>query len=202
VVGIGLCLVLADASSKAVQVVVLFICGCGIGPLFPCLIVAIQASVERKDLATVSTLNNFFRMTGSGFGVAINGALFQNYLNNALQRSNVPEAWAELAKSSAQRIVEIPDEELRRVVEDIYLRSMKTVFTALIPMAAMMFVLTFGVQHVRLNVKTTTPPTSSSDEKEANSTSITSPANTPLAHVAVTSADATARAAATEEVKK
>ncbi|KAK3809195.1 MAG: major facilitator superfamily domain-containing protein [Benniella sp.] len=206
VVGIGLCLVLADASSKAVQVVVLFICGIGIGPLFPCLIVAIQASVERKDLATVSTLNNFFRMTGSGFGVAINGALFQNYLNNALQQSNVPQEWAELAKSSAQRIVEIPDEEFRRVVEDIYLRSMKTVFTALIPMAAMMFVLTFGVQHVRLNAKTTAPPTSSADEKEVNSTSTTSPANTPLAHVTVTSADATASAAAVaaemEEVKK
>ncbi|KAI8363200.1 major facilitator superfamily domain-containing protein [Mortierella sp. GBAus27b] len=163
VTGIGLCLVLADASSKAIQIVVLFVCGCGIGPLFPCLIVAIQASVERKDLATVSTLNNFFRMTGSGFGVAINGALFQNHLNSQLERSNVPREWAELAKSSAQRIASIPDDEIRHTVEEIYLQSMKTVFTALIPMAAMMFLLTFGVQHVRLNAKAATPSTS---EKE------------------------------------
>lgn len=189
VIGIGLCLVLADSSSKAIQVVVLFICGCGIGPLFPCLIVAIQASVERKDLATVSTLNNFFRMTGSGFGVAINGALFQNHLNSALQNSIVPQEWAELAKSSAQRIVEIPDTEYRQVVEEIYLQSMKTVFKALIPMAAMMFVLAFWIQHVRLNAKaTTTPatPTATEEEEKLKST------NTPLARVTVTNPRSTA----------
>ncbi|KAG0300816.1 hypothetical protein BGZ98_008844 [Dissophora globulifera] len=165
-IGVGLCLILVDASSKAVQVVVLFVCGFGLGPLFPCLIVAIQASVERKDLATVSALNGFFRMTGSGFGVAINGALFQNQLNNALVASNVPQEWADLAKSSAQRIVEIPS-EYRGAVEDIYLKSMKTVFTALVPMAAMMFVLTFLIRHVRLNVKAR--PTDTLDEKEKTS---------------------------------
>ncbi|KAG0006914.1 hypothetical protein BGZ65_001877 [Modicella reniformis] len=194
VVGIGLCLVLADASSKTIQIVILFVCGCGIGPLFPCLIVAIQASVERKDLATVSTLNNFFRMTGSGFGVAINGALFQNHLNNGLQRSQVPQEWVDLAKSSAQKIVDIPNEEHRRIVEEIYLQSMKTVFTALIPMAAMMFLLTFGVRHVRLNTKAAPPA-----EKETGSN------QPPLASVTVTSADAISNAAATAaemEVKK
>ncbi|KAG0326143.1 hypothetical protein BGZ99_010048 [Dissophora globulifera] len=165
-IGVGLCLILVDASSKAVQVVILFVCGIGLGPLFPCLIVAIQASVERKDLATVSALNGFFRMTGSGFGVAINGALFQNQLNNALVASNVPQEWADLAKSSAQRIVEIPL-EYRGAVEDIYLKSMKTVFTALVPMAAMMFVLAFLIRHVRLNVKAR--PTDTLDEKEKTS---------------------------------
>ncbi|KAG0267262.1 hypothetical protein BG011_007673 [Mortierella polycephala] len=154
VVGICLCLVLANTSSKVIHVVILFVCGIGIGQLFPCLIVAIQASVERKDLATVSALHNFFRMTGSGFGVAINGALFQNNLNNGLARSNVPEQWTLLAKSSAQKIVEIPL-EYRGEVEEIYLSSMKTVFKAMIPMAALMFLLTFRLQHVRLNVKKT-----------------------------------------------
>ncbi|KAF9289368.1 hypothetical protein BGZ68_009482 [Mortierella alpina] len=162
VVGIGLCQILADTNSKAVQVIVLFVCGLGIGQLFPSLIVAIQASVERKDLATVSALHNFFRSTGSGFGVAINGALFQNHLRSSLDASGVPEEWAALAKSSAQKIVEIPL-EYRGMVEDIYLESMKTVFKATIPMAAMMFLLTFGLQHVRLNAKAAPTPA----EKEA-----------------------------------
>ncbi|KAG0198434.1 hypothetical protein BGX28_008162 [Mortierella sp. GBA30] len=162
VVGIGLCLVLAETPYKVVQVVILFVCGLGIGQLFPCLIVAIQASVERKDLATVSALHNFFRSTGSGFGVAINGALFQNHLRSSLDVSGVPVVWAELAKSSAQKIVEIPL-EYRGTVEDIYLESMKTVFKATIPMAAMMFLLTFRLQHVRLNVKAAPIPA----EKEA-----------------------------------
>ncbi|KAG0278195.1 hypothetical protein BGZ95_004508 [Linnemannia exigua] len=157
VVGISLCLVLAETSSKVIHVVVLFVCGMGVGQLFPTLIVAIQASVERKDLATVSALHNFFRMTGSGFGVAINGALFQNNLNSGLDTSGVPLEWTNLAKSSAQKIVEIP-EEYRTTVEDIYLESMKTVFKATIPMAVMMFLLTFLIRHVRLNVKAAPTP--------------------------------------------
>jgi len=164
VVGICLCLVLAETSSKAIHVVVLFVCGMGVGQLFPTLIVAIQASVERKDLATVSALHNFFRMTGSGFGVAINGALFQNNLNSGLAASGVPEEWTSLAKSSAQKIVEIP-EQFRGTVEDIYLESMKTVFKATIPMAVMMFLLTFLIRHVRLSVKAA--PTTPEPEKAA-----------------------------------
>ncbi|KAG0291872.1 hypothetical protein BGZ96_004774 [Linnemannia gamsii] len=152
VVGICLCLVLAETSSKVIHVVILFVCGLGVGQLFPTLIVAIQASVERKDLATVSALHNFFRMTGSGFGVAINGALFQNNLDSGLKTSGVPSEWADLAKNSAQKIVDIP-ETYRGMVEDVYLDSMKTVFRATIPMAVMMFLLTFLIRHVRLNAK-------------------------------------------------
>ncbi|KAF9357617.1 hypothetical protein BGX26_003408 [Mortierella sp. AD094] len=156
VVGICLCLVLASTSSKAIHVVVLFVCGMGIGPLFPCLIVAIQASVERKDLATVSALHNFFRMTGSGFGVAINGALFQNQLTNGLVSNNIPQDIAEIAISSAQKIVDLPI-EYRDLVENIYLDSMKTVFKATIPMAVIMFLLTFNLKHIRLNSKPSAP---------------------------------------------
>ncbi|KAF9167944.1 hypothetical protein BGX20_011454 [Mortierella sp. AD010] len=165
VVGICLCLLLAGTSSKAIQVVVLFVCGLGIGPLFPCLIVGIQASVERKDLATVSALHNFFRMTGSGFGVAINGALFQNQLKNGLASSNVPQDIADIAISSAQRIVDLPI-EYRGSVEAIYLDSMKTVFKATIPMAAIMFLLTFNLRHIRLNTK----PSASAEEAETKMT--------------------------------
>ncbi|KAF9297457.1 hypothetical protein BGZ74_009822 [Mortierella antarctica] len=169
VVGICLCLVLANTSTKAVHVVVLFVCGMGIGQLFPCLIVAIQASVERKDLATVSALHNFFRMTGSGFGVAINGALFQNHLSSGLVKAGVPEIYAELAKVSAQKIVEIPD-GYREVVEEIYLDSMKTVFKATIPMAALMFLLTFFLKHIRLNAKEPTVPVDEKAEIEVVTT--------------------------------
>ncbi|KAG0026865.1 hypothetical protein BGZ81_006039 [Podila clonocystis] len=169
VVGICLCLVLANTSTKAVHVVVLFVCGMGIGQLFPCLIVAIQASVERKDLATVSALHNFFRMTGSGFGVAINGALFQNHLSSGLVKASVPEIYAELAKVSAQRIVEIPA-GYREVVEEIYLDSMKTVFKATIPMAALMFLLTFFLKHIRLNAKVPATPVNEKAEIEVVTT--------------------------------
>lgn len=100
----------------------------------------------------MSALHNFFRMTGSGFGVAINGALFQNHLSSGLVKASVPEIYAELAKVSAQRIVEIPT-GYREVVEEIYLDSMKTVFKATIPMAALMFLLTFFLKHIRLNAK-------------------------------------------------
>ncbi|KAF9162706.1 hypothetical protein DFQ26_003311 [Actinomortierella ambigua] len=153
---IGLMQVLIDADSKAIQVVILFFCGLGVGNLFPCLIVAIQASVERKDLATVSALHNYFRMTGSGFGVAIGGALFHNQLHTKLVRGEVPEVYANLARQSAQRIVEIPDLFYRSLVQQYYLESMKTVFWALLPMSGMMFVLSLLIRHIRLNFKPAT----------------------------------------------
>ncbi|KAG0300463.1 hypothetical protein BGZ99_003784, partial [Dissophora globulifera] len=99
VVGIGLCIVLASTSSKAIQVVILFVCGVGTGPLFTCLIVAIQVAVERKDIATVSALQTLFRTTGAGFGIAINGALFQNQLRNSLAQTAVPNEYAQMAIS-------------------------------------------------------------------------------------------------------
>ncbi|KAF9420375.1 hypothetical protein BGZ94_009153 [Podila epigama] len=162
VVGIGLCLVLAGTSSKVAQVIILLVCGLGIGQLFPCLIVAIQASVQRKDLATVSALHNFFRMTGSGFGVAINGAVFQNQMRSGLASSGVPEVYTEMALLSAQRIVDIPS-GYRETVEAIYLDAMKTVFKATIPMAAIMFLLTFFLKHIRLNAKATAPTEETQD---------------------------------------
>ncbi|KAF9939451.1 hypothetical protein BGZ75_006534 [Mortierella antarctica] len=168
VLGICLTLVLAHSPSRVVHIAALLICGLGIGPLFPCLIVAIQASVERKDLATVSALHNFFRMTGSGLGVAINGALFQNQLNRALaqasEMSGLPVEYAEIAKISAQRIMDIPL-LYRGLVEDIYLESMKTVFKATIPMAALMFLLTLNMKHVRLNAKSV-PSSEKASEKQ------------------------------------
>ncbi|KAF9976174.1 hypothetical protein BGZ73_009028 [Actinomortierella ambigua] len=149
---VGLCQVLINSDAKAVQVIILLICGLGMGCLFPCLIVAIQAAVERKDLATVSALHNYFRMTGSGIGVAIGGAIFHNQLHTKLAGSDVPEVYADLARMSAQRIKEISD-EFRGTVELFYLQSMKTVFWALLPMSAMMVILSLAIRHVRLNVK-------------------------------------------------
>ncbi|KAG0240117.1 major facilitator superfamily domain-containing protein [Mortierella sp. GBAus27b] len=157
VLGICLCLAIAAVSSKLAHVGALLVCGLGLGPMFPCLIVAIQASVERKDLATVSALHNFFRMTGSGIGVAINGALFQNQLKSALESSTVPEEFVQMAVSSAQRIVDIPV-PYRSVVQGIYLDSMKTVFKATIPMAAIMFLLTFNLRHVSLSSRAEAVP--------------------------------------------
>ncbi|KAG0032257.1 hypothetical protein BGZ81_011349, partial [Podila clonocystis] len=145
-------LVLANTTTKAMHIVVLFICGMGIGQLFLCLVVAIQASVERKDLATVSALHIFFLMTRLGFGVAINVALF--HLSSGLVKASVPEIYAELAKVSAQRTVEIPA-GYRKVVEGIYLDSMKTVS---IPMAALKCLLTLFLKHIRLNAKAPAAP--------------------------------------------
>ena len=81
----------------------------------------------------------------------------------------MPEIYAELAKVSAQKIVEIPD-GYREVVEEIYLDSMKTVFKATIPMAALMFLLTFFLEHIRLNAKAPVVPVNEKAEIEVVTT--------------------------------
>ncbi|KAF9958304.1 hypothetical protein BGZ72_000616 [Mortierella alpina] len=169
VLGICLTLFLAHSPSRVLHIAALLICGLGLGALVPCQIVAIQASVERKDVATVSVLHNLLRMTGSGLGVAVNGALFQNQLTRALaqacEMSGLPVEYAQIAKISAQKIMSIPLLH-RGLVESIYLDSMKTVFMATIPMAALMFLLTLNVKHVQLNPKTVPSDDNPSEKQE------------------------------------
>lgn len=58
--------------------------GAGIGLVMPVLILAVQNSVDPRDLGTATSANNYFRQIGGSVGAAIFGTLFADRLADSL----------------------------------------------------------------------------------------------------------------------
>jgi EmrB/QacA subfamily drug resistance transporter len=54
---------------------VMALLGAGLGPMGPAVTIAVQNSVERRDMGTATSLTSFFRSMGGSFGVALLGAI-------------------------------------------------------------------------------------------------------------------------------
>ncbi len=65
----------------------LILIGCGLGMTMLTLLIAVQQAVERHQLGSVTSLNQFSRAIGGAFGVAIMGAVLTAGLSNHLMRS-------------------------------------------------------------------------------------------------------------------
>ncbi len=77
-VGVGL-LTLLDASSPFWEVTLfLIVLGAGLGQIMPSMTIAVQESVERRDLGSGISSVQFFRSIGSTVGVAIVGTVVTN----------------------------------------------------------------------------------------------------------------------------
>jgi len=62
----------------------LMVAGFGVGPIFPCTIVAAQNAVERRDLGAVSGATSFARALGGAVMVAAASALLLGLIAGAL----------------------------------------------------------------------------------------------------------------------
>ena len=71
----------------------LVLIGCGLGMTMLTLLIAVQQAVERHQLGSVTSLNQFSRAIGGAFGVAIMGAVLTAGLSSQLLRSaNAPDS--------------------------------------------------------------------------------------------------------------
>ncbi|KAF9556269.1 hypothetical protein EC968_008366 [Mortierella alpina] len=68
------------------EVCYLVAAGFGLGLVMQTIVLAVQSSVDAKDVAVATAITTFFRTIGSAFGVAITGAVF----NNAVQVNLAP----------------------------------------------------------------------------------------------------------------
>ncbi|OJV91124.1 MAG: hypothetical protein BGO39_26310 [Chloroflexi bacterium 54-19] len=82
-IGVGLLLTL-NASSPLWEVVVfMIVVGAGMGMIMPTMTIAVQESVERKDLGVGTSTVQFFRSIGSTVGVALVGtSVINSYSSN------------------------------------------------------------------------------------------------------------------------
>lgn len=130
-VGLGLMSTL-DAPSLGKQIGYGLLAGFGLGNTLQPSLIAVQAGVERKHMAVVTSFRNFVRNLGGTLGLAISGTV----INNAVRARLVPYG---LSSSDIQSLLDSPErfresngdqrtELLRLALSSAYQKGFRIVF--------------------------------------------------------------------------
>ena len=119
--------------------VYMLILGAGLGLVMQVLVLAVQNSVQPRDLGVATSASTFFRSLGGSFGTSLFGAIFTSQVASNIAR-NLPGA--DLAgtdlTSSPGVIAQLP-EAVRIGVIQAFADSTSTVFLAAVPFALAAF---------------------------------------------------------------
>jgi hypothetical protein len=131
----------------------MFILGIGIGLVMQVLVLAVQNSVEHRDLGIATSSASLFRSLGGAFGVSIFGAILSNRLAYNLPklvpgfasgRFNVDSL-----KGSPTQIRALPG-PIRDGVIEAFARSIHVVFLWTLPLIAIGFLITLLLKEIPL----------------------------------------------------
>jgi len=89
--GLGLLATIDRHTSAATMSAFMAVFGLGFGMVTQVLVLAIQNSVDRRDLGTATASANFFRALGGSIGVALFGAVFTAHAVDARRLQSAPE---------------------------------------------------------------------------------------------------------------
>jgi len=80
----GLLYLLDVDTSVAVQVILLFVAAIGVGALFPVPLIALQAAMPLKDMATSTSTMAVLRFLGGTIGISMGQAIYESGLRARL----------------------------------------------------------------------------------------------------------------------
>jgi hypothetical protein len=125
--------------------------GLGIGLVMQVLVLATQNAVDAKDLGVATSASSFFRSMGGAFGVAIFGSVFNNRLDHYLADAGPQLAGVDPAvlQSGPDALRSLPA-ETRTVVIDAFSTALHVTFLAVIPVAAIGFVVVLFLKELPL----------------------------------------------------
>lgn len=132
----------------------MLVLGVGIGLFMQVMTLAIQNSVDRKDMGTATSVATFFRSMGSSFGTAIFGAILTVRLNHHLHEL-IPNSsiTAENMQASKQQLAQLPPDITHGILE-AFVRAFHDVFIWAIPFAVLTFVVAFFLRETPLKTST------------------------------------------------
>ncbi|KAF9939427.1 hypothetical protein BGZ67_009552 [Mortierella alpina] len=148
-IGIGLLRLLRVGSSRSQEVCSLVVAGFGLGLVMQTIVLAVQSSVDTKDVAVATAITTFFRTVGSAFGVAITGAVFHNAVQDnfaPLIRSN-PDV-AKVIQNSYLAPTFGP--ELEHFILCAFMQALRKAFTVCTPFIGLAFLSSLFIQHHKL----------------------------------------------------
>ncbi|MEV0931629.1 MFS transporter [Streptomyces phaeochromogenes] len=117
--------------------------GAGIGLVMPVLILAVQNSVDPRDLGTATSANNYFRQIGGSVGAAIFGTLFADRLADSLaERLPAGDGLPDPESITPQLVHALPA-ELRDGYIAAYADAMPRIFLYLVPVLVLGLLVAF-----------------------------------------------------------
>ncbi len=131
----------------------LLVLGLGIGNVMQVLIIAVQNSVNPKDVGVATSGSTFFRSVGGTIGTALFGAVMTARLTSELT-SNLPagsgsESQISGITSAMSNIAALPD-TIRPIVLESFTSSLSTVFLCAVPILVVAFVFALFLKDVKL----------------------------------------------------
>ncbi|GAP93408.1 putative tetracycline efflux protein [Rosellinia necatrix] len=146
-IGLGLMSTLDENSGLGKQVGYSLLIGVGVGNTLQPALIAVQAGVERRDMAVVTSFRNFVRNLGATLGLAICGTLLNNIVANTLSTLSLSdEAAKSLLVSPQSYLSSLPADEaehIRSVLIPAYRHAFRVIFLLGAALAAFAFVLAF-----------------------------------------------------------
>jgi EmrB/QacA subfamily drug resistance transporter len=112
-------------TSTALYSIGMVVLGVGFGLCGPPLLIAVQNSVEMRDMGAATSANSFFRSMGGSFGVALIGSILLAGLSQAPDSGGA--SGADILHGGAAMIAALP-EAARRLVVAAFSQSFRLVF--------------------------------------------------------------------------
>jgi EmrB/QacA subfamily drug resistance transporter len=151
---------LTETTSMLILSADVLLLGAGLGFVVQILVIAVQNSIEYRDLGAGTSAATFFRSIGASFGVAIIGSVFNSQLRDNLSRllpaGPLPPGFNPTQVNGGSALASLPA-DIRDGYLRSYLESLQTVFFISVPVAAVAFILALLLPQVAL--KTTAAAT-------------------------------------------
>jgi EmrB/QacA subfamily drug resistance transporter len=157
-IGVFLLSTIGPDTSRTLISLYMVILGLGLGCVMQVLVIAVQNSVEHRDLGVGTSSATFLRSIGASFGVAIFGAIFSNQLSANLVRDLPAAALRSGAinpaslQGSPQSLANLPP-LLHAGLVDAVSQSLHVVFLAAVPVLAVSFVLALMLREIPLRTR-------------------------------------------------
>jgi len=136
--------------------------GAGLGLSMQTIVIALQNSVDFKDMGVATSSNTFFRSLGSVFGTALFGAILTNRLghylivgrdelaaSNPTAALSFNESYIEKIKQNTSAIAQLPP-EAQTTALDAFVNSFQVVFLVAAPITAFGFLLALFLRETPL----------------------------------------------------
>jgi len=137
--GFGLMTMLSSTSSTATQVIYPLIAGIGTGGIFSPPMIALQAAMPEKDLATTVTAYNLIRSLGSTVGVSIGQTIWSSVLRTTtIPGFQIGSSGEDLA-NIVRQLAYIEPDSLRQQVQSVFSKSISKIWVANTPMLGVCF---------------------------------------------------------------
>lgn len=172
ILGWGLFIDLPNSKSWAKVVLYQIVAGLGAGPIFNAPLLALQAMVEPRDIATATSTFFFARVLSNAVSVVVGGAIFQNGMQkraSTLVAALGPDVASELSGGSAtanvRLISQLPAAQ-QQIIKTAFWQSLRIMWIVFTSFAGVTLFAGLFIVHKKLSTQYTASRTGLKAEEE------------------------------------